>query len=118
MRRSRYCTLVETMSDGTEIWVSAQKEDISPEEEGRSLGDAAWGRSFARAARNMLRRWGRWGWCTIMVTAVRAGEEGLAYVGCCSYESAEDFKASYGNWTYMVNEALQELNEALTWVPV
>jgi hypothetical protein len=55
-----------------------------------------------------------WAWCCIKVTATWKSWRADDYLGCCSYESEEDFKV--GNSDYyetMRIEALARLNEEI-----
>ena len=58
----------------------------------------------------------QWAWCSVKVEVRWNGFRGTDYLGCCSYESEEDFrKSEYYN--DMISEALAELNRevASTW---
>ena len=65
-------------------------------------------RKTARWIRRELSRGNDWAWCAVLVKAVWEGFEGTASVGCCSYRSAESFKADY--YSEMVDEAMADLN--------
>lgn len=41
-----------------------------------------------------LARGNQWAWCAVVVKAEYAGYVGFDYLGCCSYASEEDFRAS------------------------
>ena len=66
----------------------------------------------AEAVADVYRRAGRseWGWCVAHVRVALPGTSlhADAYLGGCSYESADDFKAG-GYYDDMVAEALAEL---------
>jgi hypothetical protein len=55
-----------------------------------------------------------WAWCIAQVTAELSGDgaEGTAYLGGCSYASAESFKTD-GYYADMVLEALEQLRDAV-----
>jgi hypothetical protein len=112
MRESRYCTLMEKRPDGTEIWVAAEPEDVSPAQEAKAIGGGAHGKSFVAAVVRMRREHGRWGWCTIRVTAVRQGEYGHAYLSCCSYVNAKGFRMG-AYYDQKVAEAIAQLEDCL-----
>lgn len=58
--------------------------------------------------------WNPWAWCSVKVRAVWRGFEGdWDYLGCCSYESEEDFKQPGGYYDGMKAEALESLNQLL-----
>jgi hypothetical protein len=53
-----------------------------------------------------------WAWCTIKITVKWNAFDCSTYLGCCSYDSEEDFiKDDY--YTDMVNEAIEGLNDIL-----
>lgn len=52
----------------------------------------------------------QWAWCCVKVVARWNGLGVSDYLGCCSYESEEDFKRD-GYWEDMKAEVLRELNE-------
>lgn len=111
MRETQYDTLMEARPDGTQIWVSAAPEtDVSIAEEAKNVGGGSHGRSFAKTVRRMVADWGTWGWCTVTVRAIRGDVEGCAYLGCCCYKNAADFKAG-GYYEQKVEEALKALEE-------
>ena len=53
-----------------------------------------------------------WAWCCVKVTARAGGLEGTDYLGCCSYESEEDFRRG-GSYEDMKDCATRELLERL-----
>ena len=54
--------------------------------------------------------WNEWAWCVAKVTAKWGDFEASDYLGCCSYESKEDFMSPGGYYDDMKHEALRELN--------
>lgn len=58
-----------------------------------------------------------WAWCSVRVEAVfmvgTAAYKGEACLGCCSYQSEEDFTALGGYYDDLCNEALADLNRVL-----
>lgn len=54
-----------------------------------------------------------WAWCCIRVRVAWNGHYADEYLGCCSYESEEDFVASDYYYPHMVDAALKELNKDL-----
>lgn len=54
----------------------------------------------------------QWAWCCVKVVARWNGFEAFDTLGCCSYESEEDFKRD-GYWEDMKAELLKELNEGV-----
>jgi hypothetical protein len=53
-----------------------------------------------------------WAWCTVKVTARVDGIEGTDYLGCCTYDSEEDFRSG-GYWAQMKEQAAWELRGKL-----
>ena len=53
-----------------------------------------------------------WAWCSIKVTVEWENHSASTYLGCCSYESEEDFKQD-AYFHEMVEVALTELNHNL-----
>lgn len=54
-----------------------------------------------------------WAWCYIEVKASIGEFEGSAYLGCCSYKDAEDFKKNSGYYPEMKKEAITNLKKTL-----
>lgn len=72
--------------------------------------------------REILSRLGRgdeWAWFCARVTVSWGSFSATDYLGCCSYESEEDFKKG-GYYDDMVSEALGELNRkvASAWAEI
>jgi hypothetical protein len=58
-----------------------------------------------------------WAWCGVKVTAIYKNKnlpafEGKTFLGCCSYESEDDFKQD-GYYPDLKKDALRELNDKL-----
>jgi hypothetical protein len=51
-----------------------------------------------------------WGWCTVWVTVSWEGFSGEDNLGCCSYDSEEEFRAD-AYYSDLVNQALDQLNK-------
>lgn len=94
-----------------QIELVAEPEWHTPEHE-EKVGGLAPG--FAKAVREqMAKAEGRWGWCSVRVGIKiheKNGErrEGAAYLGACSYLSAEDFIKNSGYFETKVKEALED----------
>jgi len=54
-----------------------------------------------------------WAWCCVRVVAHWRGFAGDAYLGCCSYQDAADFKHAGGYWEDMCNQACYDLEAAV-----
>lgn len=62
---------------------------------------------------DQLNNGNQWAWCTVKVTANWKGLEGSDYLGCCSYESEEDFKSG-GYFQDMKEQAFNDLISKIT----
>jgi len=70
---------------------------------------------IAADIRERLENGNQWAWCTVRVTASIEGITlvGENYLGCCSYESEDDFCAEGGYFEDMKSEAKAELLEKI-----
>lgn len=92
--------------------VRAEHESTTPEYDEKVLGCYE---GFAADVRKFQREYSRtWGWCVAVVTASYKGQEETTYLGGCSYESADDFKAG-GYYSDMAVEALEALMKRPYW---
>jgi hypothetical protein len=88
------------------ITIEALAEDETPEHSERVTHSME---GYAKAVReNMKTAQGRWGWCTVKVTATIGTVEGTDYLGNCSYKSSEDFILNSGYFGQMVDAAVGE----------
>ena len=98
------------------ITVSAEENDISPEESydipgiKRSTRDAE---GFVDAVDEMIEKHGLWGWCQVTVTVRLGPLTGEAHMGGCSYESEDDFIQSSGYYNDMVSDAIADLQNSV-----
>lgn len=94
------------------ITVEAEAEDETPEQSERRTGSM---KGYAKAVReNMRKAEGRWGWCSVKVTATihsKPTQFGTNYLGNCSYLNAQDFIKNSGYFQQMVDEAIAEALE-------
>jgi len=60
--------------------------------------------------RDQLEAGNDWAWCCVKVSAKWEGFEGTDFLGCCSYESEEQFKQPGGYYEDMLKVALDDLN--------
>jgi len=76
-------------------------------------GDGALDREQEDWIRRQLRAGNRWARCCAKVTATfelgGVTFSGVAYLGCCSYLSEEDFKQSDGYYPQMCDEAREDM---------
>lgn len=54
-----------------------------------------------------------WGWCTVKCTVTCGTLESVTYLGCCSYESCDDFLQNSGYAEDMATEALADLADQI-----
>ena len=54
-----------------------------------------------------------WAWAMVGVSVAWEGQHSTEYLGCCCYESEEDFRNNSGYFEDMVEEALANLNKRL-----
>lgn len=57
-----------------------------------------------------------WVWCMVRVTVSWHIFAGHAYLGCCSYADADDFKQLGGCFDDLVDNALDELNQKIRYM--
>ena len=95
------------LKENAGIRVVAIEEDASVQESFRS-GDPALDK---QAQDDILERMqvSEWAWCCVKVGARYEDWRGYAYLGCCSYDSEEDFIKNSGHYEELVDEALDEL---------
>jgi hypothetical protein len=88
------------------ITISTLEEDETPEQSERRTKSTP---GYAKAVREVMKTAeGRWGWCTATVLAKVGTCVGTAYLGNCSYKSAEDFALNSGYLNQMVEEAIKD----------
>ena len=54
-----------------------------------------------------------WAWCTVKVSAKWGTFEGVDYLGACSYQDENEFRAPGGYYQGMIEEALADLNNQI-----
>jgi hypothetical protein len=93
--------------------IECMPEDESPIGHFQS-GDPEYEESDNAFERKIMREveWNQWVWCCVKVTAKFEGFEGVDFLGCCSYESQDDFEKN-GYFEDMKTEALNDLNQEL-----
>jgi hypothetical protein len=92
-----------------EVELEALPEDMELEGNVSAMGDPDVDEAAEQAVREKLESGNEWAWCVAKVSVEYEGVEESAYLGGCSYESAEDFKEPGGHYADMVEEALGEL---------
>jgi hypothetical protein len=97
--------------DEVEITLLAEPEDIDPSGCFDS-GDPESDRILVESIRKSACSGNTWAWCYVIVGVTWKGYRGEASLGCCSYESEDEFR-TYDYFSDMVDEALGELNEKI-----
>jgi len=103
----------ELKEDEVTFTLECLPEDM-PFEGNCSAIDEETDRAQEKWIRDQLRADNEWAWCCMKVTAKWEGYEGVDYLGCCSYESAADFKQPGGYYDDMKSQALEALNLELS----
>jgi hypothetical protein len=94
------------------IEVQALEEYTQVRGNATSSGDDAADKECEDTIIKNLESGNEWAWCTIKVTASWNERTCSTYLGCCSYDSKEDFlKDNY--YTDLVDEAIDGLNKIL-----
>lgn len=99
--------------EDVEFEIECMPEDIEVRGNALASGDDAVDREVEDSIIDRVNREDKWAWCCVKVTAVWNGHTGTDYLGCCSYDSEEDFKAEGGYFESMKEEALSNLNSNL-----
>jgi len=94
------------------IVISCEEEHVPVRGNALVSGDAEEDRRHEDMILEQL-EWNPWAWCSVKVTATLGSFQGSDYLGCCSYASEEDFKASGGYYDDMVDAAIEELTKEL-----
>lgn len=100
-----------TMADVT-VALRAEPEDVEVRGNALASGDKAEDRKAEDAIIADLEGGNEWAWCCAVVEVSWGEFKGVATIGCCSYESEEDFKAG-GYYEDMVEEAVDGLNNGI-----
>jgi hypothetical protein len=99
--------------DGIKLTLSIEVDHVPVEGSAMASGDDEADREYERAIIERLDAWDTWAWASVKVEAFLLGEEGVAYLGCCSYEGFEEFAQPDGYLPSMIEEAIAELREGL-----
>ena len=91
--------------EDVEFTITLLPEDLHPEDELFDAESAKW-------VHDQLRAGNPWAWCCVKVTAKFDRFEEDVYLGVCSYESEEDFKAG-GYFVDLCDEAFGNLQNEL-----
>lgn len=91
-----------------EFEVEVLPEDCAIHGNVMASGDAETDHEVEQWVLDQLGSGNEWAWCTVKVVAIVEGFEGVAYLGCCSYESEADFKDG-GYFEDLCDEAYDDL---------
>ncbi len=97
-----------TKNDVT-VKVYCLEEECSIRGNALDSGDDAVDRECEDSIREDLNSGNEWAWCTVKVVVCWKDFYGSDFLGCCSYDSEEDFKHG-GYYDDMVDNALDDLN--------
>ena len=105
----------EIHRDEVEIRIFVEDEEI-PVEESFATDEPDLDRKLEQEIRERLARGDVWAWCSVTVEVRWKEFSGEDHLGCCSYESEEDFRSG-DYFESMVDEALGDLNQKVlrTW---
>jgi len=92
-----------------EITIEAMPEDTPIRGNCMASGDSDFDERVALSIEEKLEAGNVWAWCQVKMTAKWAGFEGTEFLGCCSYNDAEDFKNCGGYYVAMRSQALEEM---------
>jgi hypothetical protein len=95
--------------DDVTVTLRAEPEDVPVRGNAVASGDDATDREVEDKIIADLERGSEWAWCCAVVEVSWGSFKNVATLGCCSYRSEEDFRAS-GYYDEMVSEALDGLN--------
>jgi len=89
--------------------VKCEDEDLAPEGNCMSSGDAEFDAKCAADIRKRLESGDRWAWCYVVVFAKLGSWTGRAGLGGCSYESEADFRGC-DYYDQLCQDAVDNLN--------
>jgi hypothetical protein len=95
--------------DDVEWSVTPQEEWASVRGNAMASGDDAHDQECEDEVLRKLGSGNQWAWCVVKVTGQFRGLEESDYLGCCSYESKEDFTQNSGYYCDMQSDILQRL---------
>ena len=93
-----------------QVLVTAFPEEIPVKGNAMCSGDEDFDQQIEAEILERLEQDDVWAWATVSVAAEWQGLKEKEYLGCCCYESEEDFRNNSGYFEEMVQEALTNLN--------
>ena len=100
-------------SNDITVVVTAFPEEIPVKGNAICSGDEAFDRGVESDIVKRLEMGDIWAWATVCVTGSWEGLTMNQYLGCCCYESEEDFRNNSGYFEEMVDQAITSLNTRL-----
>lgn len=101
------------MRHEAQISIRAEPEWVPVAGNAMASGDETLDRAVEQEILQRLDQGDLWAWAAVMVEVSWQCFRGSACLGCCSYESEEDFRAPGGYFDDLVEEALADLNREL-----
>lgn len=95
------------------IAVTAFPEEIPVKGNAMSSGDEDFDHQVETAIYERLKMDDIWAWTTVCVTGAWEELTMHEYIGCCCYDSEEDFRNNSGYFEEMVDEILANLNKRI-----
>jgi len=96
------------------ISIRAEPDWVPVEGNAMASGDDALDREVEQEILQRLNQGDIWAWAAVTVEVSWKSFRGVASLGCCSYESEEDFCQPDGYFNDLVSEALEELNRKVS----
>jgi len=91
----------------------AEPDPIPVEGNACASGDEAFDREVEQGILARLEQGDVWAWAAVTVIVAWGPFCARSHLGCCSYADEDEFKRPGGYFDDMVEEALEELNEAV-----
>lgn len=101
-------------SDGIRLALTIERDDIPVRGNASAWDDEQANTAYADDILERLEQGDDWAWASVKVSATALGEEGIAFLGGCSYEGFAEFAQPDGYLPQMVSEAIADLCHALT----
>jgi len=92
------------------IRIRAEPDWVPVKGNAMASGDDALDREVEQEILQRLNQGDIWAWAAVTVETSWKSFRGIATLGCCSYESEEDFCQPDGYFDDLVSEALEDLN--------
>lgn len=100
-------------SNDITVLVTAHPEEIPVKGNAICSGDEDFDRQVESEIMKRLEHDDVWAWATVSVAVNWQGLKENEYLGCCCYESEEDFRNNSGYFEEMVDQAITSLNTRL-----